>query len=347
MIGESKLDQLWKFLLTAILLVYACLQARSILIPLVFSGFLTIILNPIVTFLERKKVPTALAILMTIVLVIGVLTSGLLLASSQAKALIKDIPDLIDRYNLFIDQTEAQLVDWFGIQNTEPVKLLKDNLSGLISSGTGILTHAVEATSSLISFMTLVPIYIIFMLLSRKNIRRFLKSLGEQNGRDYLIVATEIKTMVYNYIGGLLIVISIISILNTIGLLALGIEHAIFLGILSGALTVLPYIGNLIGGTIPVVVALLTKDSLFYPIAVVALFGIVQFLEGNFITPKIIGSKVNINPLVAIIALLVGASIWGIIGMIIAIPSIGIVKIIFSHVDGLKPYATLLSSSQD
>jgi predicted PurR-regulated permease PerM len=82
-------------------------------------------------------------------------------------------------------------------------------------------------------------------------------------------------------------------------------------------------------------------------LGVVAIFGFVQFLEGNLITPNIIGSKVNINPLAAIIALIIGGKVWGVVGMILAIPICGILKIIFSHFDRLKPYAILLSSSND
>ncbi|MEX2379925.1 MAG: AI-2E family transporter, partial [Vicingaceae bacterium] len=147
------------------------------------------------------------------------------------------------------------------------------------------------------------------------------------------------------YIIGLLIVISIIAVLNTVGLLALGIKYAVFMGILSAALTVIPYIGIFIGALLPVVVALITKDSLFYPLAVIAIFGFVQFLEGNFITPNIIGSKVNVNPMAAIVALIIGAKIWGIAGMILAIPICGILKIMFSHYPRLKPYAILLQST--
>lgn len=344
---SSILDKLWKFLLTAILLIYACTEARQILVPIVFSVFMTIILNPVVSFLERKKINSVVAILITLLLLIALLTLFVSITSSQMKALINDMPNLLERYTNFIESLEKQLTEIFGAGTEEPMKIIKENSTGIISSGSSILTETLNATSSFLSFITIVPIYTVFMLLSRKNLVRFFTQLQERSDRDYMKIVHEIKSMVYNYIGGLLIVIAIISSLNSIGLFIIGIEHAIFLGILSGVLTILPYIGNLIGGSIPLIVALITKESLAYPIAVLALFAAVQFIEGNFITPKIIGNKVNINPLVAIIALIVGASIWGIIGMIIAIPTLGIMKIIFSHIDELKPYATLISADKD
>lgn len=344
---SSILDKSWKFLLTSILLVYACIEARQILIPLVFSVFMTIILHPVVSFLEKKKINSVVSILLTLLLLIGLLTLFISITSSQITALIEDMPNLLERYTTFIDTVEKQLIQWFGEGTEEPMKIIKENSTGIISSGSSILTETVNVTSSFISFITIVPIYTVFMLLSRKNIIKFFSQLQKRSDRDYMKIVNEIKSMVYNYIGGLFIVICIISTLNAIGLLIIGIEHAIFLGILSGVLTILPYIGNLIGGSIPLIVALITKESLAYPIAVLALFVAVQFVEGNFITPKIIGNKVDINPLVAIIALIVGASIWGIIGMIIAIPTLGIMKIFFSHIDELKPYATLISADGD
>lgn len=344
---SSSLDNIWKILLTFILLTYALIEARSILIPIVFSAFLTIILNPVVSFLENKKFPTWLSILTTLILVILIISGGIWFISAQGKSLLNDMPDLVGKYNAFLDGLEEQFGDIFGVYGKDQIAFIKENSTGIISSGTGILTDALNATSSLVSFFTIVPIYVVFMLLSRGSMRQFLKALGKRSKKDYLAIGGEIKAMVINYIGGLLMVVGIIACLNTIGLLALGIKHAIFLGVLSGVLTVIPYIGIMIGGAIPVLVALLTKDSLFYPLAVVALIAVVQFLEGNFITPKIMGSKVNISALAAIIALLIGASIWGIIGMILAIPLIGIVKIIFGHIDELKPYAILLAADAD
>jgi predicted PurR-regulated permease PerM len=125
-------------------------------------------------------------------------------------------------------------------------------------------------------------------------------------------------------------------------LLALGIDHAIFFGILSGVLTIIPYIGIIIGALFPLIMALITKDSLWYAVGVVIVFTVVQFLEGNFITPRITGSKVSINALAAIIALVIGGKILGVAGMILAIPAIGVLKIVLSHSQHLKPFVILL-----
>ena len=147
------------------------------------------------------------------------------------------------------------------------------------------------------------------------------------------------------YISGLTLVTLIIATLNCIGLLALGIDHAIFFGILSGVLTIIPYVGIIIGALFPIIMALITKDSIWYSIGVVIVFTVVQFLEGNFITPRITGSKVSINALAAIIALVIGGKILGIAGMILAVPAIGVLKIMLSHSSRLKPFVILLEDA--
>ncbi|MBU2045517.1 MAG: AI-2E family transporter, partial [Bacteroidetes bacterium] len=129
-------------------------------------------------------------------------------------------------------------------------------------------------------------------------------------------------------------------------LLILGIPYAIFFGVFSAVLTIIPYIGNFIGCSLPVLMALITKDSSWYAIGVIGVYIFIQFLEGNIITPKIMGNKVSINALAAIIALVIGGKILGIAGMIIAIPAMGVLKVILSHSNHLKPI-TLLMDDMD
>ncbi len=221
---------------------------------------------------------------------------------------------------------------------------LKQNTDQLLSSGTTFFTDAVSATSNVLTFISLVPIYVFFILLYRENFKAFLIQLGERKNSNYLEIFNEIKIMIHSYISGLLIVISIIALLNTTGLLILGLKYAVFMGLISAVLTIIPYIGIVMGAALPLLVAFLTKDSLWYPLGVIGVFALVQFLEGNFITPNVVGSKVNVNPLAAIIALLIGGATWGIVGMILAIPLVGVAQIILRHDPRLKPYSLLLST---
>jgi predicted PurR-regulated permease PerM len=130
--------------------------------------------------------------------------------------------------------------------------------------------------------------------------------------------------------------------LNSIGFLALGINHAIFLGITAALLNVIPYVGVLIGSIIPVALALITKDSIWIAVGALAVCVVVQFLDNNFITPLVIGAAVSVNPLATTIALILGGMMWGLAGMMLFIPLLGMLKVVFDRVDGLKPLGYLI-----
>jgi predicted PurR-regulated permease PerM len=155
-------------------------------------------------------------------------------------------------------------------------------------------------------------------------------------------ITTQISQVTQQYLSGVIIVVMILAVLNSIGLLIIGIKQAIFFGSLAGLLNIIPYIGVLIGSLLPIIVALLTKDSFGPAIAVAAVFAFNQFLENNFLTPNIVGGKVKVNPLATIMALLIGGYLWGVAGMILFIPFLGIAKIIFDNIEGLQPYGYLI-----
>jgi predicted PurR-regulated permease PerM len=149
------------------------------------------------------------------------------------------------------------------------------------------------------------------------------------------------------YLVGLLIDITILAVLNSIGFLILGINHAILLGVIAGLLNIIPYIGVLIGSIFPIFMALLTKDSIWIAIGALAVCVFVQFLDNNFITPKVVGSAVSINPLATMIALLIGGSVWGVAGMMLFIPFLGMVKVILDNVESLRPFGFLIGEEQN
>jgi predicted PurR-regulated permease PerM len=129
------------------------------------------------------------------------------------------------------------------------------------------------------------------------------------------------------------------------GLLILGIEYAIILGIMGAFLNLIPYLGSIIAALLPMIVAVVTKSSPWFALLVLALYVVTQFIDNNFITPKIVGSKVKLNALASIIAVVIFAAMWGIPGMLIAIPITAIAKLVFDHVEKLKPWGFLLGDT--
>src|SRR5690606_58704 len=157
----------------------------------------------------------------------------------------------------------------------------------------------------------------------------------------------KIYDVLQNYLVGLVTVMGIIAILNTIGLMLLGIDYSWFFGILAALLTIFPYVGIFIGSIIPALFALATKDSAWYAAGVIIWFQLVQTLEGNFITPKIVGGKANLNPLVSLLSFFLGGMLFGISGMILALPLMAILKVIFDSIPETQAYGFLLSEPDD
>jgi predicted PurR-regulated permease PerM len=195
----------------------------------------------------------------------------------------------------------------------------------------------------------LIPLYMFFFLLYRRFFQIFIYKVFSKSGNHSKVkqVLAKLYDVQQNYLIGLLTVMLIVGVLNSVGLLLLGIDYAIFFGFLASFLLLIPYIGIIIGSLIPALLALVTKDSVWYSVGVIAIFAFVQFLEGNLITPKITGSKVSMNSFIAILSIIMFSMLWGTIGMILALPVTASLKVIFDSSARLRPYGFLIGEPLD
>ncbi len=335
----NRLDYTYKLLMVIALTITAAILAKDIVIPMAIAVFISVVMLPLIKWLEKRKISKILSIIL--VLLVTVVALGLLiwLVVDQVASLMNDLPNIQSKLETSIRDISRMLRRDFGISTSDQNKLLEE----FAKSVSVYLGNIVRSTTTTIATLIQIPIYIFLLLVYKDKFRVFFLSLipGDQ-GFGWM---KEVERVVQGYIVGLMLVTLIVAFLNCIGLWALGIEHAIFFGILSGVLTIIPYVGIILGALFPILMALLTKDSIWYTIGVIIVFAVVQFLEGNFITPRITGSKVSINALAAIVALLIGGKILGIAGMILAIPTIGILKILLSYSTHLKPFVLLLEDT--
>ena len=332
----DRLDYLYKLLVVITLSIVAAILARDIVIPLAFAALLSIVMLPLVKKMEQRRIPTALAITIVLVFTITLLGLVIWLIVNQVLNLINDLPDLQVRFENFLDQLSRMARSNFNISRTQQNKMISEGMQNISS----YLGDILLATSGTIAKLIQIPIYVFLFLIYRDKFKNFF--IDFLPGKTEFAWKRDIERVVQGYISGLSLVTLIIATLNSIGLLILGIDHAIFFGVLSGLLTIIPYVGITIGAAFPILMALITKDSLWYPFGVICIFSTVQFLEGNFIGPRITGSKVSINALAAIIALVIGGKILGIAGMILAVPGIGALKVLLMHSPHLRPFVILL-----
>jgi putative heme transporter len=335
----DRLDYIFKLSVVVTLFITAAIVASDIIVPMAFAALLSVVMLPLVRRLERKGIATSLSITLVLLMTIIALSGLIWLTVDQVVGLVNDLPNLQVKMESFFRNIQLTLREDFGISAIKQTEMFSE----LMKNVSMYLGDILVTTTNTISILVQIPIYIFLFLIYRHKFKAFFLQLLPATKE--LRWKKEVERVLQGYISGLFLVTLIVSFLNTMGLLVVGIDHAIFFGILSGILTVIPYIGIIIGSLFPILMALITKDSIWYTAGVVIVFSIVQFLEGNFITPRITGSKVSINALAAIVALLIGGKILGIAGMILSIPAIGILKIILEYSSRLKPFIILLEDT--
>jgi len=331
-------------LLSIVLIVYIAHALRTVIVPILFSILIAILLYPIALFFERKlrlgKVVASILSVIIATVIIGLLIWFIVYQvlvigtdGGEYKTKFAEIYAIIQRW----------LSETLGLSRWELNQKVNAEISKLSNNATSYATKFVGSMGSVIANVVLIPIYVFFMLYYRVFFREFFFKVFKNVPNEKVHhVLDKIYYVVQNYLLGLVTVMGIVAALNTIGLYIMGIQYAWFFGILASLLMLLPYIGIAIGSILPAIFALATKDSYWYAVGVVLWFQFVQFLEGNFITPNIVGGKVSINPLVAIVAIILGGMMFGLSGLILALPITAVLKVVFDSNENLAPYGFLI-----
>ncbi|MDO6430518.1 AI-2E family transporter [Flavitalea sp. BT771] len=321
--------------------------AEVLIIPLLFAIIFSSMLFPICLRLEKWGWHKGLASFCAVLAAGVLLALFLAVVVIQLLHLIGQAPELIQKMGGLIDKGETYISQHWRIAKSIQADHVHQLLGKVMENSSTYFSSGMTFTANLISQFVLVLLFSFFLLYLRVFFLEFFYKVFASS--DKLLIddtMQKIYEVIQNYLVGLLKVIGIIGALNSVGLWCLGIESPLFFGFLGGILVIIPYIGILIGSALPILVALITKDSYWYAVGVMAVFLFVHILEGNLITPYVVGSKVSINPLVAIFALLLFGKLWGLSGLILALPVTAICKIIFDLLPGFKAVGFLLGKPQ-
>jgi predicted PurR-regulated permease PerM len=329
------------------LILATMVYGRSLLIPLLLSGYISMLLVPVCNALERWKFPPALAtlaaLLGALVLIGGIFT----LFFTQLSSFAQDLDNVQGRLDELIGHLNNWLSSITGTETNIGSLLEKQNLVDMVKANSRDITTSLLNTMGNASSVVLLPVFIFLFLLYRNHLSSFIERLyPEHEPGEIRATLQGLRRIIQKYILGLLQVIAIMAVLGSLALWLIGIKHAIFFGVFAGLMNLIPYLGPLLAALLPITFALITKDSLFYPLAVFVSFQLIQLLEGNFLTPKIVGSSVSLNPMITFLGILVGASLWGVIGMILIIPSLAILKKLFELSPATQAYAFLMGAEQ-
>lgn len=318
----------------------------SIILPLIFSALFAMFLSPLENKILRTVRRKWASILLTFSCVILPLIIIGSLFSFQLMRIFESLPSITNSIKKGGHTMALWLDNKIPILDIQSDNLLMDGMDSAMDDSFKLLGYGLSSTTGVLVGIGLTLIFTYLMMYYRKSINSFVVFQFEKSDRkEVKVTVQKIKGTVQAYVGGVGIVIVILSFFNTIGLGLIGIEYPLFWGTLAGVLSVIPYVGTLIGGLLPFLFAMATADHNWQPIAVVLYYVFIQQLEGNFITPKIVGGRVNINPLVAIIALLFFGMLWGVAGVVLALPIISILRIIMAEFDCTEAVAELMGSS--
>ena len=342
--SSFSIQRLAYYLITLCILLTVLYLGAPFFIPIVYGIFFAFMLKPICNRFERILKRRVISIILTMLTVsltlLGILTF-----------FVVEISEVIAEADGIAASVQSSLFDiitacgeYFGLREREVFNMINQSLAGFTEAPMGIVTTGLSVSGAMLASFSLIIIYTFFFLLYSTALKNFV--LGQLSGKivsEGEVTIREIQKVATDYLGGMLTVMIILGVLNSLGLYLIGVRFALVWGFLGALLAIIPYVGTFIGGMLPFLYSIATTDTFWQPIAVVALYMTIQSLEGNIITPKVVGNSVKINALAAIVSLIFGAIFWGVPGVILAIPLLAMVRVILDHIDATKPVALLLS----
>ncbi|MCK9269172.1 MAG: AI-2E family transporter [Bacteroidales bacterium] len=331
------------FLIFLIAFTFVVIIAKSFLVTLVFGLLISSLIFPVCQWVCKLGVPKGLSIFITIILMIAAFTGLTIFFGNEISKLVSDFPTLKQKALANINEVSYFIEENFGVKTARQKQLVTDQIDNLFTTSSEVLNNVLSATTGTLFKMFIMPVYVFFLLYYRERFNEFVRRIvpaHEKKRANKML--TEISFVSQRYLGGAFIVVVILSVINSLGLWIIGLKYAILFGVVSAFFNFIPYFGTWIGAFFPFMFALLTGDSPNLALWVLAFFALIQFTENNILTPNITGGYVRLNPFITILALIAGSMVWGVAGMLLAIPIIASLKIIFENFESTKPIAFLL-----
>jgi len=335
-------------LVSLIALFYIAILGKGILAPLIFALLFAVLLLPLCGFMERRlKFPRSLASLLSVVLLVLSLVGLLYLVGSQISSLAEDWPQFKQQVLTSVDSLQHWISVKFHIRIKQQMTYVNTATSKLLETGSSVIGDVLVSFSSLLVFLVFTLIDTFFLLYYRRLIIRFLVAVfREENSVLVYDIIAEIQSRIRQYILGLLLEMVIVATASCVALWILGVEYALLLGLLIGLFNLIPYIGIACALVLSTVVTFASAGTAKLVLVICTILGI-HLVDSNVLLPVIVGSKVRINALITILAVIVGENVWGITGTFLAIPVVAITKIVFDRIEPLKPWGMLLGDERD
>ena len=314
-------------------------QAKAVLFPFFLAVFLSFILSPILDFLTRMKIPKAISILFILITSFFIIYLLGLLFYSSGKTFASEFPKYGHKISSILTSIQEQLkltfpkwetVDWFG-------QLDINKIGGFLLSSLGPFF-------SFIANLFLVFIFIVFILAGRGNIKaKVEKSFSKERSSQIIDVIQKIDNQIQKYLAIKTIVSFTTGVLATVVLMIFGVDFAIVFGFFIFILNYIPNIGSLIATALPLTIAVFQFETLWPAFWILIILGLIQMTIGNFIEPRVMGQGLGLSTLVVLFFLFFWGWLWGIPGMILAVPTAATIKIVCDNIPPLRFVGELMS----
>lgn len=331
--------------LVAISIIFLILYiGKGVLIPVIMALLFAILVRPISSFFRRKlRFPNVVSAIITVTLFVILILGILTFISVQISSFSEDWDTIEKNITIHVANLQNFVQESFGLDEYEQKSFIDNATSDSKSSITSMVTSFLLSFSDTLFNMAMIPIYMFLFLLYQNHLITFLSKLvGEGDQQSLKKILFDIKTAVQSYLFGVLIQISIIATLTTIGLTIVGVQHALLLGVITGILGLIPYLGNIIACVITIFATLTGSPDLSLILWILVVTGVVQLIDNNITVPLVVSSKVEINAFASIIGIFIGGMLAGIAGMFLAIPIIAILKVVFDNIPSLAPWGYLI-----
>ncbi|MDP3443064.1 MAG: AI-2E family transporter [Ignavibacteria bacterium] len=321
--------------------------AKAILIPIAFAFLIAFILYPVARKFEfwgANEIVSAILSILGLFLIVG---AAIFLFSNKIIHISEDLTDFkVTILNVFADATLFINKNIGFLPQLDKGELLDKIKNWLNESAVSLLSQTFSSTANIIFGLLTSIIFTFLILIYRKGLVRALISFYSKEHREKAFkMFKSVQLVGQQYLFGMIVIVLILGFVNSVGLWFIGIDNPFLFGFLAAVLALIPYAGTFLGSAIPVLYALISYDSIWMPITIAIFFWLVQLIESNYLTPKIVGGNLKINAFTSIISIIIGASIWGIAGMILFLPFAAMLKTVCEQYIELKPFALLIGDN--
>lgn len=342
------LNQSLRILLLFVLVFGILYFASAVLIPLTFGMVLSMLLLPVCHWLQNKGVSNGVASFLSLVALLVVIGGIVTLLQYQLSDLAEDLSKIEERVNSLIASGKEYVKQHFGISHREQQKMIKEQQGSTMGKAAGMVTALIGSFAGILVDTILVLVYTFLFIFYRGHFKKFILRLFKPDARkETEVVLDDASKVTQSYLGGLGLMIVMLWIMYGIGFTIAGVNNALFFAVLCGILELVPFAGNITGTSITVLMALAQSGDTRVVTGVLITYGLVQLIQTYVLEPLVVGDRLNINPLFTILIIVIGEAVWGIPGMILAVPLLGMFKIVCDHVEPLHDYAFLIAPPKE